>query len=340
MSIPKTMWAVQQHKASAALQFEEVEVPTPGDGEVLVKMEFAPINPSDLSFLQGTYAEKPSYPTIPGIEGSGTVVAIGSGILPKLRMGKRVSCTSTKGHGGSWAEYMRTSAMHVIPIGKLNFEQASMLIVNPLTALSFIDIAKANKHRSIINNAASGALGKMISRLAQLNDIPCINIVRSKQNYEQLVNEGAKYILDNTSSSFVEEYSKLAKKLTATLVLDPVGGANSSKLIEYAPKNSILMLYANLSESPISIDSRILVQEDKQIQGFYLANFNSKKNILSSLGDTKRVQKLISKELKTDIQKVFALEEVNKAIGLYKNNMSAGKVLIICKKKRNGEKER
>ena len=333
MKIPKTMWAVRQHEASAALQFEEVNVPTPKAGEVLVKMEFSPINPSDLSFLQGTYAEKPSYPTIPGIEGSGTVVAVGSGILPKLRMGKRVSCTSTKGYGGSWAEYMLTSAMHVIPIGKLDFEQASMLIVNPLTALSFIDIAKAEKHKAIVNNAASGALGNMIARLAQTNGIPCINIVRGSKHIAQLTKEGAKYVLDNTSDRFEDEYKELSQKLSATLILDPVGGASSSKLLKLAPSESILMLYANLSESPISIDSRILVQEDKQIKGFYLANYSSKKNILKSLSDTKKAQKLIGSDLKTKIQKSFSLENINEAIELYKYNMSKGKVLIYCNKK-------
>ncbi len=331
MNIPKKMWAVRQHSASAALQFEEVDVPKPSAGEVLVKMEYAPINPSDLSFLQGTYAEKPSYPTIPGIEGSGTVVAVGTGILPKLRMGKRVSCTSTKGLGGSWAEYMLTSAMHVIPVGNLDFKQAAMLIVNPLTALSFIDIAKADKHKAVVNNAASGALGKMIWRLAKANNIPCINIVRSNQHQETLLKEGAKYVLSTSSDSFVDDYRKLTNELSATLLLDPVGGSQSSLLLELAPKESILMLYANLSESPISIDSRILVQEDKQIQGFYLANYNANKSLLKALADTKKVQKLIGKELKTKVQNTFALKEANQAIELYKNNMSEGKVLISCK---------
>ena len=326
------MWAVRQHQSSGELRYEEVDTPTPKAGEVLVKMEYTPINPSDLSFLQGTYAEKPIYPVIPGIEGSGTVVSVGGGILPKIRMGKRVSCTSTKGYGGSWAEYMLTSAMHVIPIGKLEFKQASMLIVNPLTALSFIDIAKTNKHKAIINNAAFGALGKMISRLAINNNIPCINIVRKNQQLIELEKEGVSDVLCTSSPDFDKEYQELATKLSATLILDPVGGPSSSNLLKLAPNNSILMLYANLSETFISIDSRILVQEDKQIKGFYLANYSSKKNILKSLADTKKVQKLIAKELKSKIHHIFELKEINKALVLYRNNMSKGKVLLNCNK--------
>jgi len=331
MGIPKTMWAVQQHKASGKLIYEEVATPTPGKGEVLVKMEYTPINPSDLSFLQGTYAEKPNYPVIPGIEGSGTVVEVGSGLLPKMRMGKRVSCTSTKGNGGSWAEYMLTSAMHVIPIGNMDFKQSAMLIVNPLTAISFIDIAKKYKHKAIVNNAAAGALGKMINRLALKNGIPCINIVHKKAQMDILKNENAKYILHAEDANFIEQYQQLTTKLNANLILDPVGGANSSKLLEFAPNNTTLMLYANLSESLLNIDSRILVQQDKQIQGFYLANYSAKKNILKSLSDSKKVQKLIQKELSSHIHKIYPLSDINKAIKDYQENMSQGKMLINCK---------
>jgi len=332
MNIPKTMWAARQHKASGDLIIEEVTTPIPGPGEVLVKMEYTPINPSDLSFLQGTYAEKPSYPTIPGIEGSGTVVNVGKGILPKLRMGKKVSCTSTKGMGGSWAEYMLTSAMHVIPIGKLDLKQAAMLIVNPLTALSFIDIAKSEKHKAIVNNAAAGALGKMINRLAQNAGIPCINIVRKDEHVSDLDKEGSKYTLNSSANNFEDKYQQLSEHLSATLILDPVGGDSSSALLKQAPSNSTLMLYANLSESPISIDSRVLVQEDKVIKGFYLANHSAKKNILKSLSDVKKVQKLIHKELKTQVHKEFELKDINKALALYRDNMSKGKVLINCKR--------
>lgn len=325
------MKAAFQKEASGKIYIKEVDLPTPGPGEVLVKMEYSPINPSDLSFLQGTYSEKPTYPVIPGIEGSGTVIAVGKGILPKLRMGKRVSCTSTKGKGGSWAEYMITSAMHVIPIGKLNFEQAAVLIVNPLTALSFLDITKNNKHKAIVNNAASGALGKMIYRLAKNAGIPCINIVRNEDQVGLLKSENAKYILNSSDDSFLHDFQNLATKLSATLILDPVGGVESGYLLKNSPSGTTLMLYANLSESPINIDSRIIVQEDKQILGFSLANYNSNKRLLKALADTKKVQKLVSNKLKTTIQEIVHIDSINEALEKYKNNMTNGKILIKCK---------
>ncbi len=333
MNIPKKMWAAVQHSKGSELHFEEVDVPQPGAGEVLVKMAYAPINPSDLSFLQGTYAIRPSYPVIPGIEGSGTVVAAGKGILPKMRMGKKVSCTSTKGHGGSWAEYMVTSAMHVIPVGNMEMEQAATMIVNPLTALSFIDIAKSGKHKAIINNAAGGALGRMISRLAQKEGIQCINIVRKKEQLRQLKADGALNVLNNTDEDYHDDFIDLNRRLKPTLILDPVGGPRAQSLLKHAPKGATLLFYANLSEQEICLNPRVLVQEEKALSGFYLADYAAKKNILKALSDSKKVQRLIKHELKTTIQSQMFLDELNEAIELYRNNMSAGKVLIQCKKK-------
>lgn len=324
------MKAVVQKEASGVLYIEEVDIPIPGSGEVLIRMEYSPINPSDLSFLQGTYAVKPSYPITPGIEGSGTVVAAGKGLLPKMRLNKRVSCTSTKGKGGTWAEYMVTSVMHVIPIGDLDFKQASMLIVNPLTALSFIDIAKSSKHQAIVNNAASGALGKMIGRLADNSGISCINIVRSEKQCDNLKSLGFKHVLNHNNPNFNSDYKRVTNDESATLILDPVGGQQAVDLLKQAPNESVLMCYANLSGNEICIDSRVLVQENKQIEGFYLADYSSQKSMIKSLRDSKKVQKLIGIELSSDIQKVVPLDNVNDAIELYKTDMSKGKVLIQC----------
>ncbi len=83
-NIPATMKAVVITE-SAEPKVIHIPVPQPGPGEVLVKMYASPINPSDLAFLAGGYGIKKPFPVIPGFEGSGTVIAAGNGILPKIR---------------------------------------------------------------------------------------------------------------------------------------------------------------------------------------------------------------------------------------------------------------
>ena len=93
-SIPKSMRAIRLEEENGKLQVRELPVPKPGPGEVLVRMAASTINPSDIGFMYSTsgYSNR-ALPVTPGNEGSGTVVAAGSGILPNFLMGKRVACT-------------------------------------------------------------------------------------------------------------------------------------------------------------------------------------------------------------------------------------------------------
>jgi len=327
--IPKRMRAIVQQSIGSKLEVIEVDTPIPQKGQVLVKMHYASINPSDLSLLQGTFKNKPNYPIIPGIEGSGVVVANGSGILPKLRLGKRVSCTSTEGLGGSWAEYMLTSAMHVVPIDKsIGFEQATSLIVNPLTALAFIDIAKKNNAKSILNNASAGALGKMLVSMTKKDNIDLICIVRTENQRQALENYGAKYVLNSSSENYLVELKSLTHKLDTKLYFDAIGGKCTDSFIEASPEGSQIYLYANLSEEKSLFNPRTLLQQEKLIQGFFLGSYSSNQNLLKTLAAIKKAQKLIHNELKTQINEVFEIEDINKAVKLYSNSMSDGKVLL------------
>ena len=103
-----------------SLAVVEIPVPQPGPGEVLVRIHASPINPSDLLFIRGIYGFQKPLPAVPGFEGSGTVVAAGSGILPALLKGRRVACTAADSNvpGGTWAEYLVTSAQLCVPLQK------------------------------------------------------------------------------------------------------------------------------------------------------------------------------------------------------------------------------
>ena len=115
ISLPEHMTALRQYEPGGALKTEHLPLPLPGPGQVLVKMEASPINPSDLAVMAGGYLER-SYPFTPGLEGSGTVVRAGRGFFPRIRLGKKVACSPPSGGDGTWAEYMLTSAMNVSPL--------------------------------------------------------------------------------------------------------------------------------------------------------------------------------------------------------------------------------
>jgi NADPH:quinone reductase-like Zn-dependent oxidoreductase len=326
--MPDQMSAIRQDQAGGTLKIDQVAIPRPGPGEVLVKMDAAPVNPSDLALLAGGYMER-SYPFTPGLEGSGTVVAAGKGLFPRLRLGKRVACSPNPGGDGTWAAYMLTSAMRVIPLPKhISQEQGSMMVVNPMTAMAFMHIARAGKHRAIINNAAASSLGKMLIRLALSQGIPLINIVRKEEQLDSLKKMGATHVLNSSSESFEEELKALAEDLGATLILDAVTGSQSSILLDAAPQGSTLLAYARLSGEAILADPGTLMRGEKKIEGFLLGNWLHTKGLLFKLVFISKVKKALNGDLSSYISQTYPLERAEEAIAHYREHMSEGKIVL------------
>lgn len=326
--VPVRMSAIRQNQAGGALTFEQINTPRPGPGEVLVKMDAAPVNPSDLALLAGGYMER-SYPFTPGLEGSGVVVEVGKGFLPRLRLGLRVACSPPTGGDGTWAKYMLTDAMKVLPLpADLTQDQGAMMVVNPMTAMAFMQIAREEKHRAIINNAAASSLGKMLIRLSLSQGIPLISVVRKEEQVESLKKMGAIHVLNSSSDTFAKELKALAEELGATLILDAVTGSQTSILLEAAPRGSTLLAYARLSGEAIEADPGSIMKGEKKIAGFLLGNWLQTKGLLFKLRFVSKVKKALSGDLSSHINRSYPLEQVEEAIAHYREHMSEGKILL------------
>jgi len=322
--IPSTMLAVQVLH-DGRLVTGPVPVPVPDPGEVLIKVACSPINPSDLGFVAGVHGT----PIVAGLEGSGRVVAAGPGLIPRALHGRRVAFASA--HGGAWAEYAVAKAMRCIPLTRrVSTEQGSMLIVNPLTAIAFFDMARRGRHHAIVNNAAASALGRMLIRLGRRHGIPVISIVRRPEQAGAIMQAGAAHVLDSSDPSFASALRDLAGRLRATLVLDAIGGAHTQTLVEAAPPGSTIVAYSALAGEPSTFHPRTLIAEDKTIVGFYLGNWAAKKNLVRTIRDVIAVQQLIGSGLETDVRRRMPLEAAQQAVDLYAREMSAGKILLVA----------
>jgi NADPH2:quinone reductase len=330
-SIPGNMLAIRQHEPDEKLVVETIPVPQPGRGEVLVKMAASPINPSDLALLKGRYMNR-SYPYTPGLEGSGMVVDSGGGVMARMRKGKKVACTPNPEGDGTWAEFMVTSAMRTIPLpASITLEQGAMTVVNPMTAMAFLHMVRSGKHPAMVNNAAASSLGKMLIRLCADQKIPLINIVRNASHIKELKNLGASYVLNSQDKDFEAELISLANELDATLFLDALSGPLTYQLLRAAPPRSTLVVYARLAGESMQINSGHLIKRDIKIVGFQLGNWLQTKGIFFKLAFIKRVKKQLGKTLSSHISQSFRLEDVEKAITQYRENMSSGKVLLLIK---------
>ena len=333
--IPEEMTAVvlDAYTGVDALRVEKRPVPKPGPNQVLVKVAASPINPSDLAFLEGNYGFKKKTPVIPGFEGSGTVVAVGSGLMGKYLNGKQVACLSQGEGDGVWAEYLVTSATLALPLASsVSLEQGAMSAVNPLTAIAFLDIAQKGKHKTIVQTAAASALGQMVNRIFQNNGIQVINIVRRDSQVEMLKNAGAKIVLNSTDADFAKELKKVCKEHQAHLAFDAVAGPLTLQVLNAMPNHSKVTVYGGLSFEAAQADPGALIFKGKSVDGFWLTSWLGKKNPLQSLRFWQRAQKLITTDLKSEVRGRYPLSGVKEAVQEYQNQMTGGKILLVPEK--------
>ncbi len=231
------------------LFLDTVEVPEPGPGEVLVRVEAAPINPSDLGLLlagadvaaaaaTGT-ADRPvitaplpeaamrglrarvGIPMAVGNEGAGTVVAAGSSAAAAALLGKTVAAAG----GAMYAQYRCVDASFCLelPEGTRAADGASSF-VNPMTALGMTETMRLENHRGLVHTAAASNLGQMLNRLCIADGIPLVSIVRRPEQEELLRAAGARHVCDSSSPSFAADLTAALTETGATLAFDAVGG--------------------------------------------------------------------------------------------------------------------
>ena len=330
--IPDTMTVavLNAYEGAEALRIEQRPVPKPGRDEVLVKVAFSPINPSDLATLKGVYGFKDPTPIVPGGEGAGEVVAAGPGFMGNYFLGKKVACAGWGIGGGVWSEYVVKSVKGgVLPLNKsLNLEQGAMSIINPLTASAFIDIAKKAGHEAILLTAAASSLGQMVNRLARNEGIQIVNIVRRDQQVELLKAQGANIVLNSSEAGFEQQLQKACQQAHAHLAFDAVAGELTNQVLKAMPENSKVIVYSALSQQGIQISPDQLIFKNKRVDGFWLGPWISEQNLLRIMMLWRRAQQQIPNELKSDIRKIYPIQEVKAAIHDYTHQMTGGKILL------------
>ncbi|HZK09130.1 MAG TPA: zinc-binding dehydrogenase [Bacteroidales bacterium] len=338
MSLPKTMKAIQLNdynsnllRVLAAMRVAEIPVPQPATNQVLVRVEASPVNPSDLAFLRGGYNVRKTLPAIAGFEGAGTIVSVGERSKENL-IGKRVTFYVNDDRQGAWTEYVALSDKDYFVVDKdMPVEQAACLFINPFTAWALVEHVQKGGHKTVIQSAANGQVGKFIRHFALSRNIEVINLVRKPEQVEALKNEGVKHVLNISDDNFDEQLQALAFELKATAAIDAVGGELSGKLFNAIGDNGEVIVYGGLSGQPLSgFDTLGAIFKSKTIRGFNLNGWISEKTSDEFEKVSETIQSLFtSGELATQIQASFPLDRFVDGIRQYISAMSSGKILLL-----------
>lgn len=326
--LPDTMHALVLHGPGERLSYEEVPRPTPGTGEVLVRVAASPINPSDLAMLAGEYGLRWPYPLIPGLEGSGVVVDTGSGLMGRMMMGKNVALVGET--QGLWAEYVVVPVSRVLPLPKeMPLGAGASSFVNPLTAMALVGEVRRAKQWCAISTAAGGALGAMIRKRAKDKGVKIINIVRKDAQVEALKAEGARYVLNETAGDFDAELAQMCKDLRCKMAFDAVGGPLTLRIGQALRSGGQILVYGGLSGAPASVHPGTMIFKSLTVKGFWLSQWLGAKSAPQLLLMTREVTKSLQTGFaQTKIARHVPLELAANAPADYAGNMSGGKILI------------
>ncbi len=307
----------------------ERKLPELTDEQVLIKMEAAPCNPSDIAFIRGVYNVIKPLPAVPGFEGAGVVVDTGSKTTELF--GKRVSSFIQAEMDGTWAEFFVAEKKNCIVLKEeLDIEQGACLAINPFTAYGLIEMAVSSNCNAVIQNAAGGQVAEFIRSLAKLNGIAVIDIVRKPEHVTKLTNKGAEYVLDSSSENFNTDLSDLINTLQSTIAFDAVGGEMTGLFLNHLPPFSRVVLYGGLAGGSLGgIDPMDIIFNGKILEGFNLNEWISNKSNEEFERINHKIQDLIiTGKIKTQIQASFILDDVVNGMRSYIKSMSDGKVLF------------
>lgn len=338
-TIPERMRALLLHaldkdieRALAGLEVAELPVPVPRRGQVLVRIEAAPCNPSDLLLLQGKYGSLKTAPFVPGWEGAGRVVASGGGMLSRWLLGKRVACGLQGDRNGTWAQYAVANVTECIPLQRaLGVEQGASLIINPLTALGLLDTARRHGHRAAIHTAGASQVGRMLLAMSRNLDYPMIHVVRRAAQVELLHSLGASHVLNSSEVDFVDQLRELAARLKATIAFEAVAGNLTATVLNCLPPRSTVFLYGSLSEEPCDgMNPSDFIFHGKTVTGFLLPHWLERHSLLRILWLARRAQNMIIRgEISTLVQRRVSLDQAATGLQHYVRHMTEGKVLIV-----------
>ncbi|RDJ97785.1 zinc-binding dehydrogenase [Paraburkholderia lacunae] len=235
------------------LSLVDEPVREPGPDEVLIRVDAAPINPSDLGLLLGPAdlstikvtgtAERPVVTAaIPeatmrgltarldrllpvGIEGAGLVVAAGSSPAAQALLNRRVAAMGN-------AMYSQYRCVPVEQCMVLTDDTSAVdgasAFVNPLTALGMLETMRSEGHSALVHTAAASNLGQMLNRLCQADGVKLVNIVRKPEQAKLLREQGATYVCDSSAPSFMSDLTEALAATGATIAFDAVGGGKLS----------------------------------------------------------------------------------------------------------------
>lgn len=315
-------------KPAVAAELVESEAPEPGAGQVLVAMEAAPINPSDLLLIRGWYGHRPALPAALGTEGVGRIVAVGRGVDP-VHVGERVLIVPTLQYG-TWQDQIEIDKDDAIVVDPaVDALQLAMLGINPMTAdlllRRFVDLPPG---AWVGQTGSNSAVGRYVIALAKQAGYRTLNVVRRPEVAAELLELGADAVVVS-GPDLGEQMEKALGDERISLLLDPIAGDVVAELASWLVHGGTLVSYGGMSGARLAIAPADFIFRDLQVRSFWQKHWldtTPREEVAAAYG---RLAALVAEgDLQVPVEATYPLEKYRDALAHATAAERAGKVLF------------
>ena len=312
-------------KPADVLRVRESVRPQPGEGDLLLEMVAAPVNPADLNVIEGKYGELPALPAVIGNEGVGRIAALG----PKVK-GFSEGDLVLPMRRGTWTQLMLATAAEAVRLPpEIDIFQAAMLSVNPASAWGLLEgFVSLRPGDWVAQNAANSAVGRCVVQMARCRGLKTLNIVRRPDVVEDLKVLGADAVFLE-GQDLREASEGICDAARPRLALNAVGGASALNLANALADRGTLVTYGAMGRQPLKIPNGLLIFRELEFKGFWLSRWSKR----LSPARKKEIWSLLAKlslegKLRLPVHRVYPLPQLLAAVEEAARESRSGKVLI------------
>lgn len=324
-----TMRALVQHEFGApaeVLTVQERPLPQPGPGEARVRTLLAAVHNHDLLTARGIYGFKPSMPALAGTEAVGVIDALGAGV-EHLEVGQRVS---TGGTFGVWAEYFVAPAAGLVPTpAAISDEAAAQLVSMPFSALSLLDSLQLNAGDWLVQNAANGAVGRMVAQLGTARGINVVGLVRRAAGIEELRASGIERVVATDTDGWRDRLAEITGGAPIRVGIDSVGGAAAGDVLSTLAVGGTLVVFGAMASATMELSSTDVIFKQATVKGFWgsVAMREMPADVKAGLF-TELVGRVLEGTLTLPVSATYGFDEFAQAVATSTAPGRTGKVLL------------
>ncbi len=303
------------------LKYVDIPEPgAPGPNQVLIGVEFSPVNPSDLLLAQGIYGIRPALPTVIGGEGVGRVIAVGARV-ENVKVGDRVLAPLSS---FTWRERMVVPASGLFALPpSADPQQLSMLAINPPTAaLLLSEYVNLKPGEWVVQNSANSSVGRWVIAFAKMRGLKTVNIVRRPELVPELQALGGDVVVVD-SPDVSKEIKAAVGQAELRLALDGISGPATGVLASTLSPHGTLVSFAAMSGVPMSISPLDVIFKPITMRGFWLGHPESAAKSAPAVAQA--AEMIASGRVHIPVAATYALSSVTEAVA---HALRGGKILL------------